>query len=320
MAKTYKDLGDNILKFGPLEVEHDGKFNNLTIIVPHTRVSFSQNGKRFFKPEDFMGKERYGATFIAEDEEIQDALLDIRDFLIDEHLDGNEPDDRYCAIVEGNTQKSKKGDKKGKVLEGYENNVIIKARKDGEEAPPQVFGQDQKIISKMPDRRILADGAYAGIQIRVFAYNKSNEGIGCDLDAVFYKEKGEPFSTGGSREVDTKALFKGHKATAVDPDDVMDRKRSRSKDEDEDEAPRSRSRSRSRDDDKDEDDEPRSRSRSRSRDEEEEDDAPRGRSRSRSRDEDDDDDRDDEPRGRSRSRDDDDDDDRPKERTRRRRD
>lgn len=221
--------------------------------------------------------------------------------------------------------------------------------REGDEDKPEEDGmmvlsarnyKKPKVLDRDKEEVVEADGIpYAGCYVdaivRIWVQdNEYGKRINCSLEAVRFREDGEPFGAPPvdpdefddlDDEDDDRPRRRRNRDDDDDEDEKPRRRRSRDEDGDEDDRPRRRRsrgdddedekprRRRSRDDDGDEDEKPRRR---RSRDEDaDEDDRPRRR---RSRDEDDDDE-DEKPR-RRRSRDDDDDDeDRPSRNSRARR-
>lgn len=168
---------------------------------------------------------------------------------------------------------------------------------------PRVLDRDKMDVREGDDGAPYA-GCFVDAIVQVWAQdNKFGKRINCSLEAVRFRDDGDPFG-----------------APPVDPDEFDDlddddggrssRSSRRSRDDDDDKPSRSR-RSRDEDEDADEGESRSSRRGRKSRDEDDEDEKPSRRSRRSRDDEDDEDDREASSRRRTRDADEDDDEDRP---------
>lgn len=203
--------------------------NNATFVVGErqdVRFAMSSDGAKFIEPEDYEGDEVYGGFAIVEDKAQQDGIRKIMDYMIKEHLDGEITDDvNYIAIKNGDDCVYSQGDHAGEIYEGFEGNLALKLkkkrfRKDGKENPaPEVYGQDGELITSLPDKRVLHDGSYGRVQVRVYTYEyRGKKSIGLDFDAILYTKEGERIlPKGGGKRVNKSALMSGY-----DPQEVED--------------------------------------------------------------------------------------------------
>lgn len=193
--------------------------NNLTLtlgIDKPVRFAMTNDGKKLFEPEEYKGKKHFSGYLIIEDKKEQEALVEIIEYLGGKLSEGLPEDPDYIALKNGDDCIYSKGENKGEVYEGFAGHMAVKFKRREDEGAPEVYSEQGDLIESYPDKRVYHDGSYGRAQIRFFAYENSNgSGIGCDIVAVLYTDKGERIvSKGGGGGTDKAALFKGRKQGA----------------------------------------------------------------------------------------------------------